>query len=186
MSLSFTIQCILCFENFNPIILLLCFGVILYLCYWYCTYSWNQMGDLHWTWTPKFVTILSVPISHEHRDSTVVHIEYLPIGLSDNISEATKHVKVEHTPDLSSLSRYFLMMETEKFPKHVTSLVNWRGRSPRIFSCRENRGTEPTCPLCAKTIIFFFVWQMIFVTKQKACPTLYSRLLKHRLWFLRK
>jgi len=70
------------------------------------------------------VTILSVPINHEHQDSTVVHTEYLPIGLSDNTSEATKHVNLEHTPDLSSPSRYFLMMEAEKFAKRMASLVD--------------------------------------------------------------
>jgi hypothetical protein len=113
------------------------------------------MDDLHWTWTPTFVTILSIPINHEHRNSTVVHIEYLPIGISDNISEATKHVSSEHTPDLSSSSRYFLMMEAKKFPKLLVSFVNWCGWSPGIFSCRENRATEPTCLLCAKTIKCF-------------------------------
>jgi len=72
------------------------------------------------------VTILSVPIHHEKRDSTVVHTEYLPVGLSDNISEATKHVNLEkNTPDLSSPSRYFLMMEAETFLKHLASLVDF-------------------------------------------------------------
>lgn len=45
--------------------------VMLYFYYWYFISIWNQICLLHWKWIQMSVTVLSVPIDHEHQGSTV-------------------------------------------------------------------------------------------------------------------
>ena len=45
-----------------------------YFCYWYSVIYWNQMGIVCWKWIVIFVMVISVPVSHEHWDATVLMI----------------------------------------------------------------------------------------------------------------
>lgn len=45
-----------------------------YFCYWYPVIYWNQIGIVCWKWIVIFVMVISVPVSHEHWDATVLMI----------------------------------------------------------------------------------------------------------------